>query len=126
MKIITQLSLGLTAITLALVLTALCLQDPLLRKCEMVDWQLSLIEQDPWNRLYLEKCRRMLHEAESRMHKARLCKERIRTARQHYALSHEHSRALSRLEAQHLALRIEADSLLEEIKFVMEVRRQGP
>ncbi len=126
MKIITQLSLGLTAITLALVLTALCLQDPLLRKCEMVDWQLSLIEQDGWNRLHLEKCRRMLQEAESRMHKARLCKERIRTARQHYAPSHEQVMELSRLEAQQISLRAGADSLLEEVRFAMDVRRQGP
>lgn len=126
MKTIILLSLGLTAVTLALVLTALSLQDPLIRKRRIVDLQLSLIQKEAWNSVYLEECRRMLQEAESYMQKARRCKERILAVRQHYAPSHEHAKELLRLEAQHLALRAEADSLLEEIRFAMDVHRQGP
>lgn len=126
MKTTPLLSLGFTAVVLAFVLTALCLRDPMVHKCRTVGWQLSRIKKNVWNEMYLEECRHMLREAESLMHKAQLCKAQIRATRQHYAPSHEHSRALSRLEAQQVALRAEADSLLEEIRFVMDVRRQDP
>jgi hypothetical protein len=119
MNSIRNLSIIFSAVIVTMTLAALVLRDPLVRKCESIKIELSVIAREDPHRPALPDCKRMLREAERNIERANKLKADMRRVINQPTLSHVHGREVERLRLRSAALRDRADSLLEEARLTM-------
>lgn len=124
LKTIPHLAFLLITVSLMLMWVALSLKDPLLRKCEAVRLQLAMVQEEHCNNYQLSECRRMLAEAEADIRRAALCKIKIDHAGEQHWQGKARSVELARLYEENRELRSNADRLLEEVRFLLQMRRE--
>ncbi len=123
---ITYLILSVYAMIILLIgILFLVLQDPLAAKCRRVSRQLAVAEQEMGRSPAIDDCREQLLRAENWMRRSRLRRAEYRAATQAPLPPLAESLALRRLLTDSERLRREADSLLEEIRFALQMMGEG-
>lgn len=119
MNSIKNLSILFSTLIGALLLLALVMRDPLVRKCESVKKELSVIVREDPNRPSLQVCNKMIEEAVYHIEHASQLNAEMRRIINQPVLSYYQSREVKQLRLRSAALRERADSLLEEAREAM-------